>query len=307
MSTRQPPSSFSILIIFMILMIAGAALIPRLPVHLLPTRTMKTLSVRYSWPGASPRLLEQEVTAPIEGLLNTIRGVTGISSSSGIGSGYITLKFDKNADMDVVRFEVASKIREIFPTLPNQVVYPVLSSFTSADEEKTLLTYTLNAPASPRLMQKYAEETIKPRLSHINGLCSIRVYGATPMEWEFEYDEEKLGQTGLSRNDIKSALESYFHKEVIGMGFDQDGDAGVKPPKSVSIQTIASRDASWQNIPVSLVGGRLLRVSDLGKIRYAGTIRVLPYKRKQHHQSCFFRRKGCQQPESGQGDQKRTG
>lgn len=268
MSTRRPLSSFSILIIFMILMIAGAALIPRLPVHLLPTRTMKTLSVRYSWPGASPRLLEQEVTAPMEGLLNTIRGVTGISSCSNNGNGFISLGFDKNADMDFMRFEVASKIREIFPRLPDQVVYPVLSSFASADEEKTLLTYTLNAPASPRLIQKYAEEVIKPKLSQIDGLYSVGVYGATPMEWELEYDEEKLGQAGLSRNDIKSALESYFHNEVIGLGYDQDGDPGVKSPKSVTIQAIASRDASWQNIPVSLVGGRLLRVSDLCKIRY---------------------------------------
>lgn len=268
MSTQRPASSFSILIIFMILMIIGAALIPRLPVHLLPTRTMKTLSVRYAWSGASPRLIEQEVTAPLEGLLNTIRGVTKISSSSGNGSGSINLAFDKNANMDAMRFEVASKVREIFPRLPDRVSYPVISSYSNASEEKTLLTYTLNAPASPRLIQKYAEETIKPKLSHIEGLYAIRVFGAMPMEWELEYDEEKFNQIGLSRDDIRMALESYFHKEVIGMGYDQVGNLGLESPKSVSIQTIASKDGSWQDIPVATVEGRLLRISDLCKIRY---------------------------------------
>lgn len=268
MSTQRPTSSFSILIIFMILMIIGAALIPRLPVHLLPTRTMKVLSIRYSWSGASPRLIEQEVTAPLEGLLNTIRGVTKISSSSGNGNGYISLEFDKNSDMDAMRFEVASKVREIYPRLPDRISYPVISSYTYASEEKTLLSYTLNAPASPRLIQEYAEKTIKPKLAHIEGLYGIRVFGAMPMEWELEYDEDKLRQIGLSRNDIRQALENYFHKEVIGMGFDREGGLGMESPKSVSIQTITSKDGSWQNIPVAEVEGRLLRISDLCKIRY---------------------------------------
>jgi multidrug efflux pump subunit AcrB len=268
MSSQRPTSSFSILIIFMILMIIGAALIPGLPVHLQPTRTMKTLYVQYSWPGASPRLVEQEVTAPLEGLLNTIRGVSKISSTSRNGNGFINLDFDKKADMDAMRFEVASKVREIFPRLPDKVSYPLISSYGSADDEKTLLTYTLNAPASPRLIQEYAEKTIKPRLSQIEGLYGIRVFGAMPMEWELEYDEEKLQRIGLTRDNIRLALESYFHKEVIGMGFDQEGAQGLELPKSVSIQTITSKDDSWQDIPVATVAGRLLRISDLCKIRY---------------------------------------
>jgi multidrug efflux pump subunit AcrB len=268
MSTDHRTSSFSILVISMILMIIGAALIPRLPVHLQPTRTMKSLSISYGWTGASPRLIEQEVTAPLEGLLNTIRGVTRISSQSGDGNGNISLVFDKNADMDAMRFEVASKVREIFPRLPDRVSYPKISSYSNASEEKTLLTYTLNAPASPRLIQKYAEETIKPKLSGIPGLYDIQVYGAMPMEWELEYDEEKLSQLKLSRYDISSALTSYFHKEVIGMGFDREDALGLESPKSVSIQTIKAKDGSWQNIPVASVEGRLLKISDLCKIRY---------------------------------------
>jgi multidrug efflux pump subunit AcrB len=170
--------------------------------------------------------------------------------------------------MDAMRFEVASKVREIFPRLPDRVSYPVISSYSNASEEKTLLTYTLNAPASPRLIQKYAEETIKPILSNIQGLYNIQVFGAMPMEWELEYDEEKLSQIGLSRNDIRSSLESYFHKQVIGMGFDREDALGLESPKSVSLQTVTSKDGSWQNIPVASVEGRMLRISDLCKIRY---------------------------------------
>jgi multidrug efflux pump subunit AcrB len=170
--------------------------------------------------------------------------------------------------MDAMRFEVASKVREIFPRLPDWVSYPVISSYSNATEEKTLLTYTLNAPASPRLIQKYAVESIKPKLSNIQGLYNIEVFGAMPMEWELEYDEEKLSQIGLSRIDIRLALESYFHKQVIGMGFDREDALGLESPKSVSLQTITSKDGSWQNIPVASVEGWILRISDLCRIRY---------------------------------------
>jgi multidrug efflux pump subunit AcrB len=268
MSNPNKTSSFSILIIFLILMIVGGALISRLPVHLQPTRTLNTLSVRYTWPGASPRLMEQEITAPLEGLLNTIRGVAKIASSSGNGSGYIQLSFDKQADMDAMRFEVASKVREIFPKLPYQASYPVISSYNTEAEEKTLLTYTLNAPASPHLIQKYAEEHIRPKLSHIEGLHDIRVYGAMPMEWELEYDGEELYRLGLTRNDIRMAIESYFHKEVIGMGYDRSGPGGVDAPETVTVQSYATGDESWQDIPVASVGGRVLRIRDLCRIRH---------------------------------------
>ncbi|MDD4644874.1 MAG: efflux RND transporter permease subunit [Bacteroidales bacterium] len=268
MSTQHRTSSFSILVVSMILMIIGAALVPRLPVHLQPSQTTTSLSIRYSWPNATPRLVEQEVTAPLEGLLNTIRGITKITSESGNGIGTITLAFDKNTDMDAMRFEVASKIREIFPKLPERVSYPTISSYSSDTEEKTLLTYTLNAPASPRLIKQYAEEIIKPKLSNIEGLYEIDVYGATPMEWELEYDEERLQQSGLSRNNITQALNTYFSKQVIGMGYDSQGAPGLGSPKSISLETIKSKDGSWKDIPVAVVEGRLLRISDLCKIRY---------------------------------------
>jgi multidrug efflux pump subunit AcrB len=246
-------------------MIIGAALIPMLPVHLQPTRSMKSLSVRYSWQEASPRLLEQEVTAPLEGLLNTIRGVTKITSSSANGSGYITLQFDKRADMDAMRFEVASKIRELFPKLPEKVSYPQISSYSNVSEEKTLLTYTLNAPASPRIIQEYAEKSIQPRLSQIEGIYSIRVYGAMPMEWELEYDEENLKRMGLSRSDITGSLSRYFHKGIIGMGYD---GTGVESPKVVTIRTKNAAETDWQDIPVATVRGRILKISDLCMIRH---------------------------------------
>lgn len=268
MSKPARTSAFSILVISLILMIIGAALIPRLPVHLVSTRTMPSLTVSFSWLNASPRLVEQEITAPLEGLLNTIRGVTRIESTSSTGGGFISLEFDKKADMDAMRFEVASKIREIYPRLPESARYPTISSYRNESEEQYLMTYTLNAPASPRLIQKYAEEVIKTRLSGIPGLYKINVYGATSMEWELEYDQEQMVKLGLSRNQISQAIQNFFGTEVIGMGYDQSGRTGSRLTKSVTLSIVNRNFTSWQDIPVAQIEGRILRIRDLCKIRY---------------------------------------
>ncbi len=268
MSQPARTSAFSILVITLILMIIGAALLPKLPVHLVSTRTLATLSVSWSWPNASPRLIEQEVTAPLEGLLNTIPGVSEIRSTSSIGTGRINLSFDKKTDMDAMRFEVASRIREIFPRLPDRVTYPQISSYQSPSEEKTLLTYYLNAPANPRTIQQYAEEALMPKLNSIPGLYKIRVYGSTPMEWELEFNQTRLSELGITRNDIREALNGFFRKEVIGMGWDQSGNLTSAAPKPVILRTNGSEQTDWQDIPVVQVNGRIFRIRDLCAIRY---------------------------------------
>ena len=268
MTQSHRTSSFSILVITFILMIIGLALVPRLPVHLVSTRTSSSLSVSWTWPNASPKLVEQEVTAPLESLLNTIRGVSRIRSYSSTGSGRISLEFDKNADMDAMRFDVASKIREIYSSLPGQVSYPHISSYQSQSEEKSLLTYTLNAPANPTIIQQYANEVLTPKLASIRGLYKIRVYGATPMEWELEYNQSRMLELGIGRYQISQALNGFFSKEVIGLGWDATDGLSSSAPRTVLLRTTGSEESEWLDIPVAQVNGRIFRIRDLCTVRY---------------------------------------
>ena len=82
-------SSFSLLLTMIILMIIGAALIPLVDVGSSPKpRQGKTLTISYGWQNASPKVVEQEVTSKIEGLVSAVKGVAEVSSESYFGSGY---------------------------------------------------------------------------------------------------------------------------------------------------------------------------------------------------------------------------
>ena len=69
-------------------------------------------------PGNSSRIIEAEVTSRLEAMLSRVEGVKRIYSTSYNGSGSITLDMDKRTDMDAVRFEVSTIVRQIWPQLP---------------------------------------------------------------------------------------------------------------------------------------------------------------------------------------------
>ena len=105
--------SFSVLLIFAVLITVGAALIPSLNLQYLPREKQQTMSIYFSWQNASARVIESEVTSKIEGYISSIKGIKDIVSLSRKGSGTITLYLKKNADIDAVRFEVSSAIRSM--------------------------------------------------------------------------------------------------------------------------------------------------------------------------------------------------
>ena len=176
--------SYFILVIFILLMIIGASLLPFLNIQLTPSRTLPGLTVSYRWPDASARVLEQEVTSKLEGLFSGVKGINKVSSVSSKGYGHIDLSFKKAVNLDAARFEVASLIRRAYGDLPEQVSYPEISMGTSGESSGPLLTYTLNASESPFFIQKFAESHLVPKLSVIAGISGVKVYGSTPQEWD---------------------------------------------------------------------------------------------------------------------------
>ena len=196
----------------------GIALTPLLPVKLAPSRTLPALTVSFSMPDNSARIVEMESTSKLEAMLARIKGVKSIYSTSGNGWGRITLELDKHTSIDVARFEASTIVRQTWPELPREVSYPTIS-VRRPDENsaRPFMTFTLNSAATPFVIQQYAENNIKPQLSNIAGLYKIEVRGATPMEWQLEYDNDQLETLGVTVNDLREAVSRYYSTDFLGM------------------------------------------------------------------------------------------
>jgi len=267
-TTYKGFSSFSTIIVFIALILIGVSLIPLLDVKLEPTRSLPSLSVNFSWPDASSKVVEEQVTSQLEGTLSTIAGIRNISSVSKKGSGTINISFKKGTGLDAARFEAATMIRRIYPDLPEHVSYPYLSMSTGGRQIHSILNYNLNAAASPWYIQKFAEEHLVPELSKIKGVGDVQVYGAMPFEWELRFDVNRLYALKITANDIATAVNNYFRRDIIGTGsFQIPGSDQVKTLRLV-LQNDIPPKLSWDRIPVKKSGDRIIYLGDVAKARY---------------------------------------
>ena len=262
--TQTKASSFTLIVSFICVALIGLALIPLLPVKLNPSRTLPGFTVQFSMPGTSSRVVEIEATSKLEAMLARNKGIKNIYSTSDNGSGSITIELDKYADIDAVRFEASTIIRQTWPQLPDGVSYPYIR-MKRPDENasRPFMSFTLNAPSTPILIQQYADEHIKTRLAQIQGIYKIDLSGATPMEWVLEYDSEQLRRLGITLSDIQQAVSRYYLKEFLGTYNVESSTGGKEWIRLALMPETKDEGFDASRIRVKSAEGKLISLDEL--------------------------------------------
>jgi multidrug efflux pump subunit AcrB len=258
---------FPLIIIFTALMLLGLALIQGLGVQLHPSATLPSLRVSFSW-GEVPAInVEREVTSKIEASLATLRDVEEINSVSARGRGDIDIRLKEGIDIEMARFEIASRIRRLYPGFPEEVSYPVVSVSRAVGRNTPMLTYTLVAPESSHNIAGYVESYVLPAISQVQGVDQLYFYGVNPQEFQLIYNPRQLEILGLSSHDIIQALINHFGERYVGMGdFDGSYDGStIRLP--VILRTSDRDDPGWQGIPVGRVDDRIVYLEDVARLR----------------------------------------
>ena len=260
-------STFTVNILFVMLIIVGAAMIPLLSLQLNPTRYLPSLTISWIWPEAPVRVVEQEVTTTLEGVLTTVTGIKKISSYTYAEGGNITVEFDKNVDLRAKRFEVASLLRESRKRLPERVSYPVISmNMPSNQSGSIILSFQLNGNASPSYIYTIADEVIKPAIAVVEGVYSVNVYGATPREWELIYDQQKLAAIGISSSAISASINNYLLEMELG-GASETMAGGAEKRTYLTLEGNNKETFRWDDIPVAKASGRIIHLTDVAKVK----------------------------------------
>lgn len=269
-------SPFSLLLTMVILMIIGAALIPLVDVGSSPKpRQGKTLTISYGWPNASPKVVEQEVTSKIEGLVSAVKGVAEVSSASYFGSGRVTVVLKKEADVSAVKFEISSLLKQVRKKLPENVSYPVLSGGEVVNEGeapregtlKHLLTYQVNSNLRDEQIKEYVEKNIEPVVRAWDEVKRVDVTGGTSKYLEITYDPLVVANYGLTVADIEDGIKSFIGKsDIIGdvMYKDEDGEQS-----RVTLYLKTSRfTRQIGEMPLKTEGGKIIYLNDLASFEY---------------------------------------
>ncbi len=266
---RHRLSPFSVILVMAALMIIGATMIPLLSVQLRPAQESLSLMVRFSWGGASPEIVENEVVSKIEGVLARMDDVESMSSVSSYGSGRVSLAFKEGTRMDVARFEVASQLRAIYPKLPEGVSYPTLSLSTGGDlgGETQVVSYTINTSLSGQETERYIVDNIQPALARIEGVNSVTYGGIQPYEYEITVNPDAAAVIGVTMNDISSAFGNHFAETTVGNVTYGESDGG--DPNVILLKAkMSDRTADFTSIPVTNNEGRIVYLGELATVKY---------------------------------------
>lgn len=266
--------SFSLILIMVILMIIGVAVIPLVKISYMPSEgvKMQVLHVGISWNGASARVIEQEVTSKIEGLVSSVNGVESVTSRSGQGSANVSINVKKDANLSAVRFEISSLLKQIAPKLPKGVSYPYLSESSGSGQKsskKTLLSYNIHADMQEEQIEDYAKKTIQPQLELIDGV-EVRISGAVPKYIEMIYDPKVLESYGFSPSIISEGISNFLGKTQIVGDVEKSDEFGEKNRITLHLATSKS-ETELARIPLGKVDGKMLYLGDLVTLTYKDT------------------------------------
>lgn len=263
---KRSLSPFSAVLIVAAMSIAGLASLRMLSIQYLPSDPGTSIKVSYTMNGASAESIEAEVTSRLEGVLSGISGATGTSSVSRKGSGSVNVKFQKGTDMAAARFEVASAVRNIYSSLPEELVYPSISLDAGGGKTVTAITYLLKGSLPSRQIQKFAENRILTPLSRIDGVDKVQVTGGTPFQWVITFDADKAASLGVRAADIRSAFNEYYSDEVAGMTVDEM--SGRLMAVRVAIASVSGEKVLPGEIPVLKSGDKIVYLRDIATWKY---------------------------------------
>jgi hydrophobic/amphiphilic exporter-1 (mainly G- bacteria), HAE1 family len=179
-----------------------------LPVSDLPTVDYPTINVNAGLPGANPETMAASVATPLERQFSGIAGIDSINSSNSQGSTSITLQFNLSRNIDAAAQDVQQAISAALPQLPPGMPNPP-SLRKSNPSDSPILFLSLNSDVlSLPDVDEYAETLIAQRISMVDGVSQVQVYGAMKYAVRAQMDPNALADRGIGVDDVDTAIRN---------------------------------------------------------------------------------------------------
>jgi hydrophobic/amphiphilic exporter-1 (mainly G- bacteria), HAE1 family len=241
------------------ILIFGLVAYRQLPVSDLPAVDYPTISVSASLSGASPETMASSVATPLEKQFSTIPGVETMTSTSTQGSSQISLQFALSRDIDAAAQDVQAAISQAQRQLPRDVLPP---SFRKVDPSSSpILYYALRTTTLPLpQLNEYAETFLAQRLSTVDGVAQVQVFGSMKYAVRIQIDPQELTSRNLGIDEVSTAIENGNVNLPTGILW------GTDKAYSVESQGQLNNAADFGALVVTYRDGAPVRLRDLGRV-----------------------------------------
>ncbi len=194
------------LMVTLAVVVLGSAALSRLRIDLLPSIELPTITVRTSYDGADPLVMERLVTQIVEEIIATVPGVVEMTSRSYEGNSRVRVSFAWGTDVDTAALEVRATLEDEINELPDDIGSVRVSKFDVDSFPVVLLG--ISSKLDPIELTEIVENQIRYRFSRIPGVAQVDPWGGFKREVRVELDPFRINALGLPLNDVLQAIKN---------------------------------------------------------------------------------------------------
>ena len=243
---------------FVAVVILGLFSLRNLPIDLYPDIETNTIMVMTTYSGASAQDIEQNVTRPLENVLNSVSNLKHITSKSRENISVITLEFEYGEDIDVLTNDVRDKLDMVSSMMPDDAETPIIFKFST--DMIPIIMLSVNATESMPGLYKILDDAVANPLARISGVGSVSISGAPKREIHVYVDPVRLEAYNLTVEQIGSIIGAE-NRNIPGGSFDIGSDT-----YSLRVQGEFEASEEMANIVVGSYNGKSVYLSDVARI-----------------------------------------
>lgn len=263
-SLRNPVFATMVMLAFVVLGVFGYQ---RLQVDQFPNVDFPVVVVNTAYPGASPEIVEVEVSRKIEEALNTISGINALVSRSYQGASVVIAEFQLDVDSRKAADDVREKVAAVKASLRDEVEEPRIQRFDPASRPifSVAVTRDTSIPnaLTPSQASNWADQVLRKKIENVRGVGAVSLVGNTERAIQIELKPQAMRALGVTAEQIATALRSE----------NQDAPVGTVSSNArefvVQVQARLQRPADFGNLIVAKKAGNPIRLEQVALVRDA--------------------------------------
>jgi HAE1 family hydrophobic/amphiphilic exporter-1 len=253
-SIRRPVFATMLMVALVVL---GIVSYQRLAIDEYPDVAYPVVIVQTSYPGASPEVIEREISKPIEEAVNTVQGLREVASTSFEGGSTVRVLLELEANPMEALQDVQAKVARVRRALPQASEDPIIIRFDPND--RPIMSIALQSAERPlRELTDLADEVVATRFESIPGVGGVNVVGGAARQIRVQLDPARMRAYAVSPPQVMQALQR--ENQEVPAGRVRNGPierlvrvtGRVRDPRSFADISVVERRAGDATVPVRL-------------------------------------------------------
>ena len=231
-----------------------------LPVSDLPSVDFPTIQVSASLPGASPSTMASSVATPLEKQFSTIAGVDSMTSISALGISQITIQFALDRNIDGAAQDVQAAITRAAKQLPPNLPTPPTYQKVNPADFPVLFLAMSSATLPLSTVDDYAENLFAQRISMVEGVAQVNVFGPQQFAVHVQVDPNKLAAYGIGIDTVAAAVAAGNVNQPLGTLY------GTHQAFTIQANGQLKNAAAYRPLIVAYRNGKPVRLQEVAHV-----------------------------------------